>query len=346
MFNSESGNKENAVNAPLSQAENRSRDKIKMWQDSLQKDVDSLQSNKHAPIGLKPASGEFSAIYPLSEGLGVKWNKGADMDGELEREVCLLQFLEEHGIPAVKVHGEVFQILGRYAVIMNWLVNGKLLEAKNSENAKFMLVATLLEIDIPTGEAWALQFDRIKSEIEKKILSDDFVFPDFQKRAAALSEQFGIINTQLKNNSLAIGDMQLLMTQDGKVCVIDPLDVLKVISSVGYIKASDLQLIEPVSIRAKKQKINEAYARIVRDSFEMLSQLENHSKVISSLAKVPASQYIMKLIHPKKQDFTVKISAAEIEAGAKLSQKAVAQRLLNRGEASKTRGLPRRHKKI
>ena len=148
-------------------------------------------------------------------------------------EYFCIEHLKSLGFPIVDVIGEPFIVeesettKRRMGMLMKYVHRAKLIEAKTPDSYKFMILATLLDVDVPTGEAWALRKSEIQERMDDKIddLSEE-EFLQLKNNASIIGHQIiGIIDKLLSNN-IAISDLQIVVGADMSVTIIDPLDII------------------------------------------------------------------------------------------------------------------------
>lgn len=310
---------------------------IELAQSELKQNAEKLSDNGYAPPDTRPIGGEFSAIHPVSETLAVKWHKQTDTSGDLAREVALLKHLNDHNISAIRTYGNVFQIKNRDAVLMEWLPEARLLDVKFPDKAPLMLIGALLNVQIPAGEAWAMRYPSIRAEIEKKLKDQNFDLEGFQQRARNFANSFHTLSTQLSENGILVGDLQILITAGGEVRIIDPQDVLILRAGIKYATLpSHVTAIEPNAAAGALQRsnINADYLRIINQGTQMILNLEKVANHMSGLDRGPLAQYVTDAIKP---------GAPTLAQSTGIRPRNTAQMLLNRSRQGGSKIQPSRN---
>lgn len=149
----------------------------------------------------------------------------------IENEHNYLGFLKDKGYPVISLHGKVFEITAssgkvHHAMLMDYVENATFIEAKTPASLNLMILAALLNIKTCPQEAWlALNKISLCEEIRKQ-LQISSVFDLLRQRALALQQNFMTLIEKLSKDTLAIGDLQILITKEGGLTIIDPLDVV------------------------------------------------------------------------------------------------------------------------
>ncbi len=190
-----------------------------------------LQTHQQQLFNLKSVSGSFKTIYPLNQEYAVASTKASTMLG---KEKKLLQKLEDVGLPAIKIYSDVFELPQDYqAVLLQWISDATLIDVKDFESAQRKLMIAALGIDLPvSGEAWVLYKDMIEQRVNKMFANNAELFIHVQQFAKTLHQALLDIINKLESNALRIADLQLLVTKEGAVSIIDPIDVVKIKSSI------------------------------------------------------------------------------------------------------------------
>lgn len=167
-------------------------------------------------------------------GLAMTRYSGEKDKALIEDELKYLDYLSENGFPVVKLFSNhVFEIQNRlgathYGMLMRYIENATLIEAKTPSSLFLCIFSALLGIKVYTQqEAWLIQNQaRILKEIAAKLQQPE-TFLLLKARAKTLYNHFDALIKKLSENNLFICDLQILLTQEGELTIIDPLDVVK-----------------------------------------------------------------------------------------------------------------------
>ncbi len=242
-------------------------------------------------LSKKGAVGQFKKIVPMTENIAVaivKASDGLKAKQDMEHEVTLLKVLKEHGFPVLQTYGDVFEIAdAKHAVVMDWVPNANLIDGKAPEMINYLLPALMLGVPINTSnEAWAIQLP----QVSKKILAatQNINIAEIQEFARNLSQEISELQRVMDEQKLLIADLQMLITPQGKITIIDPLDVLRIVPKVAPNIGFDL-----VDILDPSKPNSESFLKSLFKSIEML---DNMKKICDSVAKVKDKQSLQKMI--------------------------------------------------
>jgi hypothetical protein len=143
-----------------------------------------------------------------------------------------LAHLQKQGYPVVQVFGNEFVVQHdlygneRFGMLMRY-IPGVFIEAKTLPPLKIYLIAALLGIDyIRPQEAWlALNKNRLLEDIEEKI-KDNTNFDALRSHAKTLGSHFDAHIMKFEADQEAVVDLQMIISAEGSLTIIDPLDVL------------------------------------------------------------------------------------------------------------------------
>lgn len=185
-------------------------------------------------FSLASISGSFKTIYALNREFAVATTKGSTSRQMLSKEKKLLEILEEANLPVVKLYSDVFELQQDYeAVLLQWIPDAILIDVKDFESAQRKLMIAALGIDLPvSGEAWVLYKNIIELRIKQMFANSSELYVQVQEFAKNLHRVLLDIINNLESNALRIADLQLLVTKEGEVSIIDPIDVVKIKSSM------------------------------------------------------------------------------------------------------------------
>lgn len=159
----------------------------------------------------------------------------------LDSECTQLRLLASKGLPALRIHGDVFIIDTnksgiKYGMLMEAIPKHTLIDGKDPATIKTFLPSILLDVDIPRGEAWYMKKTQIEEQIQKKVSSPE-ALGAAQKKAAFMLAQLKQISDILRHEKINIVDLQILVDERGKITIIDPLDVVSPTATKGTYKS-------------------------------------------------------------------------------------------------------------
>lgn len=188
--------------------------------------------------------GQFKQIMPMEDPTKavavVRASHGIQAKNDLEHENKLLGILRDNGFPALNTYDGVFEIdAGKYGLVMDYLANCSLIDAKAPDMMKVLLPALMTGVAVDTGkEAWAMQVPAISKKVQEALKQKDpMQLKDF---AMNLGSQVKQLVQTMQEKSLVVADLQMLVDQNGKITIIDPLDVLRVIPTPRGMEFKDV----------------------------------------------------------------------------------------------------------
>lgn len=178
---------------------------------------------------LTTVSGSFKTLYALNREIAVASVTASNKE-MLSKEKILLSKLAELGLPTVQYYTDVFEFqLNRQAVLMQWVPDSTLIDAKDFEMAHHKLMIAALGIVMPvSGEAWALHKSEIDRQINQLFADKPEIHIQVRKFAQNLHSALLNIIKNLETNGVRIADLQLLVTKEGNISIIDPIDVVHI----------------------------------------------------------------------------------------------------------------------
>lgn len=213
----------------------------------------------------------------------------------LVKEKKLLLLLKESGLPTANVYGEPFELNGQYAFVMDWISEANLIDVKDQEAASRKLVASFLNITIPSGEGWVLQKNSIEKKIIEQIRADDFSVANVRIQALKLQQQFVQIITILNEKGYLIADLQLLVNRQG-VRIIDPIDVVKMVASPNI-----SNMMEYRSVFDESKQSHPDFVKLLYDGKRLLQQCLTCCEMMASLtSKEECEQKMLALLQAKE----------------------------------------------
>ncbi len=202
-------------------------------------DAASLQimvKEQFAKIKSQPYEmGTCKRVFKLENDIGLAvTHSNSLMESDLiHDELLYLAYLKEHGYPVVDTHGAVFAVEGegnktRYGFLMDYIPQSVFIETKSPALLKAQIFAALLGIPTQASEGWwALNHAKLFTTIASKMNNPE-TFAKLQLSATQLFNNFHHLIEKLKNENLAIADLQIMLSSDGSLTIIDPLDVVKI----------------------------------------------------------------------------------------------------------------------
>jgi hypothetical protein len=180
--------------------------------------------------------GSFKKVIPIilpDKGMQLGLSVMAARQGQqgkeqLKQEFENLKLLRANGFPALKTYGNIFKNnQGEDAMIIDWIDNATMIEAKSSENLKYVLSSFLIGLPAESGKE--SQVASIRSNLNSLLNRFERTNLDFdaiKKRATKLQYQVDALIRQIESKKMVIADLQLLIAPTGELTIIDPLDVL------------------------------------------------------------------------------------------------------------------------
>lgn len=192
----------------------------------------ALINKEMGEIGTCKKMVNLGCLKPEWQHLAVVYAKEATAFSKamVEKEHTLLKHLEKQGYPSVKVWGNAFTVQttasGERLGMIETYIPGTFIEAKTPAPLNLLITSALLALPARSQEAWLI-FNRtnLTSNITKA-LADTDTFRTFQERAIRLGNAFQALRAQLIDKQEKIHDLQMIISADGSLTVIDPLDVM------------------------------------------------------------------------------------------------------------------------
>jgi len=146
------------------------------------------------------------------------------------KEHQLLTHLGQHSYPVVEPFCLPFIVQNktqRFGMLMPY-IPGVFIEAKTPNPLKLLITAALLGLEARAQEGW-LVFQRQNLLNDIKInLNSTNTLAILQARALRLAGEFEKLIEQLGNHRQRIHDLQMLISQEGALTIIDPLEVVNI----------------------------------------------------------------------------------------------------------------------
>lgn len=182
---------------------------------------------------MKWVAGSFKQVCQLEDdvvlGLACIREKVISAERALIKEAFLLDFMRSINLPAVQFYSAPFRTAtGQYAVILDWISDAVLVDVKDFESAQNKLFSIAFGVTIPNGEGWVLQRSKIETEVREKLMNDGIALSQAKLFAESLHEKLINILSCSEKEKIMISDLQLMITQQGEVSIIDPVDVVRV----------------------------------------------------------------------------------------------------------------------
>ncbi len=198
--------------------------------------LQALVKEDFAKIKTQPYEmGTCKRVFQLPNNIGLAvTHSNTLMEKDLiHDELFYLAYLKDHGYPVINTHGAVFAVEGegdntRYGFLMDYVPQAVFIETKSPALLKAQIFAALLGIPTQASEGWwALNHSKLFTTIATKINHPE-AFAKLQITAAQLFNNINNLIEKLTNEKLAIADLQIMVSNDGRLTIIDPLDVVKV----------------------------------------------------------------------------------------------------------------------
>lgn len=196
-------------------------------QENVQKEFARIKSTSYE-------AGTCKRVFKLPNNMGLAvTHSNSLMEKDLIfNEGIYLAYLKEHNYPIVRVHGSVFAVEGdgkdaRYGYLMDYIPNAVFIEVKSPALLKTQIFAALLGIPTKPSEGWwGLNYQRVNAEIASKI-DNPTHYNQLRETAQTLLTHFTNLIDKLESDNIAIADLQIMLSNDGTLTIIDPLDVVK-----------------------------------------------------------------------------------------------------------------------
>ncbi len=146
------------------------------------------------------------------------------------KENACLRYLNENGYPVVSVHDTPFLVEdknthARFGMVMDY-IDGVFIEAKTLPPLKLLIFAALLGIKVPQQENWLAQnLLSLETSIKEKLNIPECL-ARLQENATVLGLAFQNLIAQFTARNEMIVDLQMIITQNGQIVIIDPLDIV------------------------------------------------------------------------------------------------------------------------
>lgn len=193
---------------------------------------DTLINQQPGEVGSCKKMVRLSCLNPTWQHLAVVYAKEPSEFSKamVFKEQQLLAHLTQQAYPIVEVFGSVFKVQGtkereRYGMIQRY-IPGVFIEAKTPAPLKLLLTAALLNLPARAQEGWLVFHQKTLTDQISTALENPQNFADFKVRANHLSLAFRSLIDALKDKQEKIHDLQMIISPDGTLTVIDPLDVI------------------------------------------------------------------------------------------------------------------------
>lgn len=194
----------------------------------------------------------LGCLNPQWQHLAVVYSKEATAASKdmINKEYKLLKHLEAQDYPVVKVWGEAFTVQTtatheRLGMILTYLP-GVFIEAKTAKPLNLLITSALLGLQARSQEAWLVfQHSTLLKQIATALAKPEH-FEQFHIRAASLARAFQTLRQKLMLQQEKIHDLQLIISNDGTLTIIDPLDILT-LSDGNYLSLLEKQKLQDAS---------------------------------------------------------------------------------------------------
>lgn len=260
--------------------------------------ADSLQAmvkEQFAKIKLQPYEmGTCKRVFQLPNNIGLAvTHSNTLMEKDLiHDELLYLAYLKEHSYPVVNTHGAVFAVEGegskaRYGFLMDYIPRSVFIETKSPALLKAQVFTALLGIPTQASEGWwALNHARLFTTIAAK-LNNPEAFSKIQVSAAQLFNNLNNLIEKLQQEKLAIADLQIMLSNDGSLTIIDPLDVVKI----------DLEAKKIISVLRPEKPPAAGFEKFLSKTSEWL---ESGRQISATIAKAPSADALKGYLgHPQ-----------------------------------------------
>ncbi|MCS5709320.1 hypothetical protein CC99x_010425 [Candidatus Berkiella cookevillensis] len=152
-----------------------------------------------------------------------------------------LNYLSEKNYPVVTVYGNAFVVeqkleQPRLAMLMQY-IPGVFIEAKTAAPLNILILAALLGIPARAHqEAWlALNQNHLAANIIQA-MDQPQNFSQLQEKANILAKNFQALIQKMEQDQIMICDLQMIISKDGRLTIIDPLDIVDYSSAKSLFK--------------------------------------------------------------------------------------------------------------
>lgn len=202
---------------------------IKQMQLAVVQNFETIVNQKPGEVGTCKKMVRLDCLKSEWQDWGVVYAKEPSTASQamLFKEHQLITHLANQQYPIVKVLGPVFKVQEnkeRYGMIQRY-IPGVFIEAKTPAPLKLLLTAALLNLPARAQEGWLVFHRKTLIEQITSALGDPGTFSAFKTRAMRLSLAFKSLIETLKSKQEKIHDLQMIISPDATLTVIDPLDV-------------------------------------------------------------------------------------------------------------------------
>ncbi|MGE3318694.1 MAG: hypothetical protein AB7I18_05305 [Candidatus Berkiella sp.] len=234
--------------------------------------------------------GQFKSVIPISEGLAVavvRASAGETAKEQLAHETHLLNILRENGFPALNTYGDIFEITaGHPAVMMEYIPNASLLDGKSIDMVKYMIPAMALGVSINTGdEAWAMKLPSILRQMQAACFTSNL--DTVKAFAEKLQSEVTNLMKTVQEKMMMIGDLQILVDPKGKITIIDPLDVLKVVPKNNGQGVDFVDMVNPNKPNTQQ---------FINSLFKSMEMLESVGKICEQIKSAKSAQELQQTV--------------------------------------------------
>ncbi len=249
---------------------------IEQVQLAVVENFESVINQQPGEVGTCKKMVRLDCLSPAWQDLAVVFAKepSAFSKGMVFKERQLLTHLTLQAYPIVEVLGPVFKVQAekeRYGMIQRYIA-GVFIEAKTPAPLKLLLTAALLNLPARAQEGWLVFHRKALIDQITSALSHPERFADFKVNAMRLSLAFHSLIETLKNKQEKIHDLQMIISSDGTLTVIDPLDVILTAQDKSWQSLIEGDELDGLSIK-----------QFIKDTDQWLQSAEQFCKNLSTI---------------------------------------------------------------
>lgn len=232
-------------------------------QDAIIRHFDEIVEMQPGAVGTCKKMVRLDCLNPEWAHLAVVYAKQSNekLNAIVKKEYQLLTHLNQQGYPIVAPCHSPFMVPSKQRVAMILpFVPGAFIEAKTPLPLKLLVTAGLLGLTTPAQEGWAFHRNRIIEQIGAELTLPE-TLQAFQTRAKCLANEFRLLINKLNDQSLRIHDLQMLIQANGKLTIIDPLEVISISTKGAWYSLLEQELLDKPDF---KKFVNESQTWLLR----------------------------------------------------------------------------------
>ncbi|MGE3319574.1 MAG: hypothetical protein AB7I18_09795 [Candidatus Berkiella sp.] len=233
-----------------------------MKDEDIKKIQEIVKQHYHDILSGSMVLGKLKKIIPILQryAIAVLDSQGPEENKtNLESEQQYLKLLRDNGFPVIGTYGNVFEVQpGQYGIIMDWIPNACLMDAKKPVELSYALSGLLLGYKVDLGKEQTKNVNFFKAsfylELQKAELQKVI------KRAEVLKQQLETLLERFTEQNLFVGDLQVLVDINGQCTIIDPHHLARAVPEPHkYVDALD-----------DKKQLPQDSEKLINNSIDML----------------------------------------------------------------------------